>query len=330
MAAITAAAIGGAAAIGAGAMAANASNNASKRASRTANSAAERFYDFDDPDYKKMKLDLEELKSQGLITPEMEEQILQDPSLMETVSQDPRLRKAELDALSTLANISGEGGMDAQAMLGFEEARVGSQAAARGAREANKLSAAQRGSSGEGLEFVLNQMADQDAAGQYGMEGLAQAAAANQRDLSALGDLTDLTSTMQNRGIGLDMAKAQAADARNRFNTTSMQDVQQRNVGARNVAQATNLGEKQRIADSNTNIRNAGQQYNKSLEQQKFDNEMARAKGSAGVVDAQTKAQTAAGAGVSQALAGIGKTAGGIGSTISDYYIDQEKEKAKV
>jgi hypothetical protein len=50
--------------------------------------------------------------------------------------------------------------------------------------------------------------------------------------------------------------------------------MQSRNVASQNAASATNLGEKQRIADANVGTRNAQQQYNKGLLQSNFDNQM--------------------------------------------------------
>lgn len=323
MAAVTAAAIGGAAALGTGVAGAVAANNASKRAARTAGKAADNFYRFDDPDYEAMLLNLEELKSQGLITPEMEQEILQDPTLLADVNQDPRLLQAEMDALDTLSRISNQGGMDAQARLGMEQALLQSRGEARSAREANMLDAAQRGRLGGGLEFVSNQMADQNAANSAQMAGLAEAAAANQRDLAALDQMTGLSNQMQTRGMNLDLAKAQAQDAINRFNTQTRADVNQRNVQNRNQAQVANLAERQRIADENVKLRNAQQQYNRSIEQQKFDNNLARAQGAAGVAGAQSQAQAAAGQGVANILGGLGQSALGAGASI---FANQNKD----
>jgi hypothetical protein len=314
--------IAGALAAGAATAGAVASNKASGRASRTAERAAQRFYDIDDPDYEAMKLKLEELKSQGVLSPEQEEAILQDPSLLQNVAQDPRLAKADMDALATLSSIANSGGMDAQSQLGFEQARGKAEAAARGSREANLLNAAQRGVSGSGLEFTSNQMADQNAANQYSMEGLAKAAEGNKRDLDALGALIGQTNTLSSRDLELQASKAQAQDAINKFNTQTRQGVQSTNVGANNAAQQYNLGEKQRLSDQNTVLRNSQQQYNSNIGQQKFQNDMDRARGAAGLTGAQVAAQTAAGQNLSQSLGGLGQAALGVGGAI---YANQSK-----
>lgn len=316
-------AIGGLGSAAIGAMSGGGGGGGSAAADR----AAERFYDFDDPNYDLMRWNLEELKQLGILTPEMEQAILQGETSLNNVSIDPRLQKAEMDALETLSRISGEGGMDAQAMLGMRQAQMAAQNQARGAREANLMNAAQRGVAGSGLEFVSNQMADQDAANQAEMAGLTMAASANARDLDALNRMSDIGSNLTNRQLGLDVSRASAQDAIDRFNTTIRGDVNSRNVGARNTAAERNLNEAQRIGDSNVAIRNTQQQYNKGLEQQKFDNSLARATGAAGVAPTQVNAANNAAQATNNLWGGIGKTMVGAGTAIGDYYAGNKKKK---
>lgn len=316
-------AIAGTAAAVAGGVAAN---NASKRAARTAQSAADRFYDFDDPNYEQMRLKVEELKSQGLISPEEEQAMLQQATELNGVQTDPRLKTAEYDALDQLSRISSEGGMDSQAKLGMEEASIAGQGQARGARDANLLNAAQRGVSGSGLEFVSNQMADQGAANQTSMEGLHQAADANQRDLAALSGLTGLSNTMQNRDYAQQANKAQAQDAINRFNTTMQGDANQRNVSNRNNAQVANLRETQRIADQNVGLRNSANQYNSTLEHQKFQDNLARATGAGGQTPQVVGAQLAQGKAMQDMYGGLAKAGIGAGASIYGARTPEDKK----
>jgi hypothetical protein len=51
------------------------------------------------------------------------------------------------------------------------------------------------------------------------------------------------------------------------------------NTQAKNAAMAQNLSEKQRVSDANTATRNQQQQYNKSLQQQDFENKYKKAGG---------------------------------------------------
>lgn len=324
--AVIAAAVAAAGSIGGGAMGAMAQTNASKRSANLAKDAARRFYDVEDPNYENMKLQLEQLVQSGQLTPEMEENILQNPTAFEQANQDPRLRQTEMDALSTLANISNEGGMDAQARLGMEEARIQGDAQARGSREANLQNAAQRGVAGSGLEFVSNQMADQNSANQSSIRGMQEAAAANARDLQALQGMTNTAGQIENQDFSRQSALAKARDDISRFNTAAQQSVQQRNVGARNTALSQNLAEKQRISDQNTLIRNQEQQYNKGLEHQRFEDQMAKAQGAAGLVGNQQSAINAQGQAMGNLFGGIGQSIGGAGSSIAGYYAKQESD----
>jgi hypothetical protein len=325
--AITSAAIGGVGALGSGVIGGIMQGNAAGKAANTARAAAQRFYDIEDPNYEEMRLSLEELQSQGLLTPELEQAILQDPSLMTNISKDPRLAKAEMDALATLANISAEGGMDPQAMLAMRQAQQSGLAQARGSREANLQNAAARGALGSGLEFVSNQMADQNAANQAEMVGLQQASSANQRDLQALGDYANFANQLGQQDLSLQSAKAQAQDAVNKFNTTIRGDVQKRNVGAVNAASELNLAEKQRIADQNTLLRNQQQSYNKGLEQKKFDNAMEKARGASGLTGAQMSGIGGQGQAAADLWGGVGQTLSGLGTTFANYYTDKDKKK---
>lgn len=292
------------------------SNSASKRAGRQAQAAAQRFYDFEDPNYRNMELQLQLLSQQGLLDPALEQAILQGDTALSDLEMDPRLLQAELDALDTLQKISSDGGMDAQAMLAMEQARSAAQQQARGSREANLMDAAQRGASGSGLEFVSNQLADQNAANQGLMAGLQSAAAANQRELEALNQMSGLAGTMQGRGLNLGMAKGSAQDAINQFNVGTRMGAQQRNVNAQNVAQAQNLAERQRVADQNVGLRNQQQMYNKSLDQQRFDNNMARAQGAAGIQAQQAAATQQAGQQAASMWGGLGQAGLGAAANI--------------
>jgi hypothetical protein len=288
--------------------------------------AIKRFYEIEDPNYLNMMLNFEQLSQQGQLTPEEEAWYwnIQIPTMTLLAEQDERYLDPQLDALARLGNISNEGGLDAQAMSAIEQARMGNLAAARGAREANLTNAAQRGVAGSGLEFVSNQMADQNAANQGSLYGLQQAGMANERDLAALNQMANLAGTMSERDLGVEMTRAKAQDEINRFNAEMVQGVQQRNVAGRNVAQSQNLAEKQRIADQNIAIKNAQQQANAGIEQQKYNNKMAKATGSAGITtgtsDAMSVASQAAGnmwGGIGQGLAG---TAGSLFANMGSKY----------
>ena len=288
------------------------SGDQSKRAEeqqKNLEEAIKRIYDVESPDPSKMQISPEMLSQMGELSPEMESYLfgLPLPTASLLAAEDQRYLDPQLDALAQLSNIAGAQGMDAQGMAAMEEARMGNAAAARGAREANLTNAAQRGGAGSGLEFVSNQMADQNAANQNNLYGLNQAALANQRRLDALNQMSNLAGTMSERDLGLELHRADSQDAMNKLTSEFLRDAQQRNVDRANTAQAQNLSEKQRVADQNVAFRNYGQEYNAKLPQQNFDNNMKKASTAAGVTTGTSESQAIQSQAAGNMWGGIGQ-----------------------
>lgn len=323
-----AAAIGavGLGSIGAGIYGNMQANNRAKSAQQTAIDAQNRILGVQTPDYNQMQLQLEQLVQQGVLSPQMEQSILQNPSAAnELIQQDPRLRQADLDALSTLSNISNSKGNDAQAQFATQQAMNQAQGQARGARMGNLQNAAQRGVSGSGLEFVSNQLADQGGANQAQMAGLQNAAASQSRNLQALQGLTGLTGQMNSQDFARQQAVARARDQISQFNTLTQQDVQRRNVGAQNQAQAQNLANAQQIANYNVGLSNQQQQYNKQLPEQQYKDKLAQMQAAAGQTGQIQGAQYQQGQNQANLYGGIGQGIAGIGSQYLNYQNNQPK-----
>ncbi len=86
------------------------------------------------------------------------------------------------------------------------------------------------------------------------------------------------------------------------------------NTGARNDAQSANLAARQNISNSNAEMNNSQQQYNKQLQQQDYENKLKKAGGQSGVAQANAAAAGANSKGSADAfnnLIGIGATMGG-------------------
>lgn len=299
---------------------------------RNLEEAIKRIYDVKEPDINAMKISPELLSQVGELSPEAESYLLgiQIPTMSLLAAEDSRYLDPQLDALAQLGNIAREGGLDAQALSAIEAARMGNAAAARGAREANLTNAQQRGVAGSGLEFVLNQMADQNAANQNNLFGLQQAAYANQRDMDALNQMANLAGTMSERDLGLELHRADAQDAINRFNAQMVQGVQQRNVAGRNMAAAQNLGERQRIADTNVGIKNYGQEYNAKLPQQNFENQFKKASTAAGTTAGTSQGISQAGQAAGNMWGGIGQgLTGTAGAFFSNMYGQKKEDEEK-
>ena len=63
------------------------------------------------PSIEAQKLVLEELQSQGVLTPQLEQEILQGDSKFGEISLDPAYKEAQLAALDELSSIGESGGM---------------------------------------------------------------------------------------------------------------------------------------------------------------------------------------------------------------------------
>lgn len=272
------------------------------------------------PDISQMQLQLEELVQQGVITPEQAQTYLVEQSDLNNISTDPKLRQAQLDALFGLQDISSSGGLTAadQAQLG--QIKTQEDAAQRGAREAILQNAQARGLGGSGIELMAQLQNQQDAATRQSQRDLDVAGMAQNRALQALQQAGSLGGQIQAQDFGQKAAIAEANDAISKFNAQNSQNVALENTKAKNIAQAQNLQEKQRVADANAATRNTQQQYNKGLQQQQFENAYKKAGGVSGALQNQAQGFNQAGQGI-QSLIGTGL---GAAAAFSDEEVKEE------
>lgn len=228
------------------------------------------------------------------------------PSRFEEIQMDPRLQAAQMAALEDVSGIA-KTGLGAEDRLALEEIRR--QAA--GQAQAQKATALQqmqeRGLGDSGASLVAQLGAGQQAADTAAMQGMRQAAQAQQARMAALGQQGSMAAQMQGQGLQLAGQKASAADAIAQFNAQNRQNVS-----------AQNLANRQRIAEAGAATRNQQEMYNKGLIQQQFQNQMAKATGVTGMqsnLAKQMQDQAAAAQGAQQALYGglikAGATIGG-------------------
>jgi len=208
------------------------------------------------------------------MNPELETAESLGPSKMEGISTDPALRVAQMNALNKLTSIGDAGGRDAQFLA--DQARLESDVNTnlQGQQGAIQQNLASRGMSGGMGEMVAKNINAQQAANRQAQMVMDAKAQAEQRALSAIMQGGQLGGQMQAQDFGQKAQQAQAADMINKFNAQNRQDVQSRNVGAKNQAQQYNVGNQQGIADKNVGQKNNAQQYNLNLAQQQYDNEM--------------------------------------------------------
>lgn len=228
------------------------------------------------PPIEAQKLVLEEIQSQGVLTPELENAIAQHATEMQAIATDPSLKKAQNDALANMQRRYTQGLTDEE-QVNILDTRRDTNQQARAAQETILQNMAQRGMSGGGAELAAQLSAGQAGADRQAQADAKQAALMSAARQQAAETSGQMATQYRTQDFGEQAQKASAQDAINQFNTQNQQNVLQRNVGSKNDAQAANLGEKQRIADANVASRNAEQQYNKNLLQTQFENKMSLA-----------------------------------------------------
>lgn len=265
------------------------------------------------PRAEDLTYELERLVQQGVISPEEARAYTVDRSAMEGIDVDPRLKAAQMGALSNLQEIGAEKGLTAIDRAKLEEimSRTGGQE--RGAREAIEQRMAEQGKAGSGFEFAAKMGSHQDAATRASQEGLDVAAAAQQRALDAIQQAGSLGGQMRGQEFGEKSEVAQAQDALAKFNAEHLQSTNLTNVGARNAAQATNLGERQRVADTNAGITGENRRIAAEAKQTVFENELDKRKAIATALAAKAQEQSErqkAKAAAAGGLLGAGATIG--------------------
>ncbi len=128
--------------------------------------------------------------------------------------------------------------------------------------------------------------------------------------MAALRDIGSLSGQVRGQDYGIASTGARAQDAITAFNARNRQDVEQANVNIRNQAQAANLAEKQRIADENVRTSREEERRKKTLPQDIFGMELAKAGG-------QQAGQAARQEGAGNMIGGIGSLMGGIGGLVA-------------
>ena len=281
------------------------------------------------PSEEATRLSLERYKSAGVLTPEMEQEILQGRTELEGIQSDPRLREAQMNALSELQQV-GEGGYRLSDKATTEKILGDIAQQERGARGAIEQDMLQRGVYGSGAELASKLSAQQAGAQNAYQQGLGLSAQAQDRALQAIMQGGNLAGTMDQQQFNQQQQIKAAQDAINRMNTGARQDVQQRNVAARNAAQAGNLQNAQSILNANVDVANNEQMQNKNYQQQRFENQLAMNQAKSNARMGQASQINAAGNDKAQMWGGLGAGAGQIGMGYANYMDNQKGSQQKV
>lgn len=195
-----------------------------------------------------------------------------DPQMAEATSiqQNPELTSMQLSNLNRLAGLSTTGLSDVD-QAGYERARNIGNEVLRGGTEAALQNAEARGQAGTGSELAMREMAAQQGSQNANNSALQQAAdAAKMRAL--------YTQAFGGAAAGLNSQQF----GQNAANANILNQFNMANTQAKNQGNLYNLGVAQSTSDKNVAAENAAQQYNNTMQQQSFQDQMAKAGGMAG------------------------------------------------
>lgn len=206
------------------------------------------------PDYSKA-LVLQEFERVGILTPELEQEVEIAASEMGQIEEDQSLRDSQRQALEMLKTRA-QTGLGAEDRASLNQVRGEVQRDAEAKRQQIMQQMQARGMGGSGADLMSQLQAAQGASDQAATGSDAVMAQAQARALQALSDSGRMAGEIRGQDFGVESARAQALDERNRMLAQNSVARQRTNVGALNDAQKLNLGEQQRVADANIGMQN--------------------------------------------------------------------------
>lgn len=268
------------------------------------------------PDIDSLKVKLDQYVQQGVMTPEDAQASMVQYNAMDSATGNDTARGAQMSALQSLQDQIHNGGLTAVDQSRIQSTLDTINNNQRGQDQAITEDAHRRGVSGSGLELASRLMNQQSAANTAGRQGMDIAALEQQAKQQAITDAANLGGNIESQTFGEQSTKAAATNAINQFNATNTQQVTMANIAARNAAQATNLAEKQRVSDANTQNENQNRIRNTDLIQKNYENQMEKAKTVAGAMGAVGgAAQSASNASTKW----NGELIGGLNNAVSSY-----------
>ncbi len=308
-----------------------ANKSAQERAAMIQDQAFQEFVKLNIPDPKDQEVALQRFVQEGTLDPKLEQGIQQEPSAFEQIVQNADARQAQLRALGELEDVGYSGGLRLQDKAAIQDAMMEGQVKDRGNRMAITDEMARRGQGGSGFEFQSQLAAQQAGADRDAQNRLSVAAQAQDRALQSIMKAGELGGQIGDQDFQRQNAVAAAKDKINQFNTSNLQDVQQRNTAALNAAQASNLAGKQKVSDQNVNLANQEQEYNKQLLQQQYDNQMKMAQAKSNALTGQAQTALDSGKNLANLYSNLGNAGSGVAtasasnSSWNDYFNKQKK-----
>ena len=220
------------------------------------------------------------------LNPELEQAVTLGPSASEGITLDPKMQKAQMDALSSLMDITQNDGRDARFQADAQRLQNDVNQNLQGNSKAIEQNMAMRGMSGGMSDLVSRNMNAQQGANRQAQMEMDLNAQAQDRALQALMQQGNLAGQMQNSDFNRQNTVANNKDAISRFNAQNQQQVMSNNVGYKNNAQQMNAQNAQNTANSNVDLKNNAMEWNTNgMNQQNFANQMDRNGAIAGQYD---------------------------------------------
>jgi len=258
----------------------------SDKADRLNQQALDAFNAVKTPELSALQIQLDKYVQAGTLTPEQAEATLLSSNAFNDIKTDPSLVGAQKQALQQLQDTANEGGLTAIDRAKIQDVQDALNTTARGRNQALMQNAQERGIGGSNLNLQNQLMQEQAAADQASRAGTDIAAQAQARALASLQAAGQLGGQMEAQQYGEQANKATAQNAIDRFNAETQGGTNLYNVGAANQAQAANLANKQAVGNANVAAENANRQYNAQQNQVRYQDELAKAQGKAGVLGA--------------------------------------------
>lgn len=237
------------------------------------------------PDLSK-EIILQKFQSAGILTPELEQNINLQASQMGQVTEDAKLRGNQMDVLNTLGQVS-RGGLQASDRAAYNDLRNKTQQDSEAKRQQIIQQMQAQGMGGGGASLMAQLQSSQGAADQQAAGADRMAAQASQNALAALAQRGQMAGGVRSQDFNVAQAKAQALDDRNKFLYQNSVAQQQRNIGARNAAQAANLQNAQNIGNTNTAQANAELLRQNQAKQDYFNSQLGLATAKANAINNQ-------------------------------------------
>lgn len=224
------------------------------------------------PTIEAQKIVLQDPELAGILAPQLEAQAEQLESQLAGIEVDPRLKRAQMDALSSIQERTT--GLTPEDIIQIQNTRrdIAGDMRVQDANIVQNLQ--QRGLGGAGIEVAMRQAGGQRTQSQASDEADRLAQMQYNARMGALQQAGSMAGQLRGQEFGEKQTTASAADAIAQFNLANRMGVSGRNIDRANQAQASNLAQKQRLADIRAGNANQAEIHNKGLQQTYYQNQM--------------------------------------------------------